>query len=291
MDQWNAAVAHIEDHLEGTIDMRELARLTLTSEYHFRRMFSVLAGMPVSDYIRRRRLTLAAAAVVGRQEAVQDIAVRYGYSSADAFSRAFRAVHGVGPQEARRAGAALRAQPMLRFALSIEGADQMEYRLEHKNAFTLVGRRRRMPMIYHGPNPEMTAFQEEVGEQTLKYIHRLSGIEPSGVVSVCTEFEEGREDGSMFDFWLAAATEEQLDPQILSEHGLETSEVPAHTWLVLTSADSEVESVQQLWPDAYGKWFPANPYSPVKGPELVSTIYSEDWRPLHSELWLPIAKD
>lgn len=291
MDQWNAAVLSIEESLEEPIDVRELARLTLTSEYHFRRMFSALAGMPVSDYIRRRRLTVAAAAVLEGQDAIQDIAVRFGYTSADAFSRAFRTVHGVGPQDARRAGTALRAQPMLRFALSIEGADQMEYRLETKDAFTLVGRRRRMPMIYHGPNQEMIAFQEEVGEQALEAIHALSTTEPAGVFSVCAEFEEGRDDGSMFDFWLAAATKEKPDQQIISQHGLETSQVPAHTWLVLASADAEVESVQQLWPDAYGTWFPANPYSPVEGPELVTTVYAQDWTPLRSELWLPISKD
>ena len=291
MDQWNAAIVRIEDSLEGPIDVRELARLTLTSEYHFRRMFSVLAGMPVSEYIRRRRLTVAAAAVREGKEAIQDIAVRYNYTSADAFSRAFRAVHGIGPQEARSAGAALRAQPMLRFTLNVEGADQMEYRLENKEAFTLVGRRRRMQVIYHGPNPEMTTFQEEVGERALEVIYELSTTEPAGVFSVCAEFEEGREDGSRFDFWLAAAAQGQPDPQILSQHGLETSHVPAHTWLVLSSADAEIESVQQLWPDAYGTWFPANPYSPVEGPELVTTVYSEDWTPLYSELWLPVAKD
>ena len=291
MDQWNAAIMRIEDSLEGPIDVRELARLTLTSEYHFRRMFSVLAGMPVSEYIRRRRLTVAAAAVREGKEAVQDIAVRYKYTSADAFSRAFRAVHGIGPQETRRAGAALWAQPMLRFTLNVEGADQMEYRLENKEAFTLVGRRRRMQVKYHGPNPEMTTFQEEVGDQALEAIYELSTTEPAGVLSVCAEFEESREDGSRFDFWLAAAAPGQPDPQILSQHGLETSQVPAHTWLVLSSADAEIESVQQLWPDAYGTWFPANPYSPVEGPELVTTVYSEDWTPLYSELWLPVAKD
>lgn len=207
MDQWNAAIEHIEQSLESVIEVQDLARITLTSEYHFRRMFSALSGMPLSEYVRRRRLTVAAAAVVAGGETIQDIAVRYGYLSADSFSRAFRAVHGLGPVEARRAGAALRAQPRLRFTLTIEGATPMDYRLDTKGAFTLVGRRRRMSLIYHGPNPEMEAFHSEVGEQTLGAIGGLSTIEPTGVISVCRDFDEGREDGGAFDFWLAAAVE------------------------------------------------------------------------------------
>lgn len=291
MDRWNAAIERIEEELESSIDVRELARMTLTSEHHFRRMFSALSGMPLSEYIRRRRLTVAAAAVLAGQEAIQEIAVRYGYGSADAFSRAFRAVHGVGPKDARNAGAALRAQPRLRFTLNIEGAEQMNYRLESKEQLTLVGRRRRMQLIHHGPNPEMNEFQTEIGDQTLEAIHELSTTAPSGVFAVCTDFEEGREDGGTFEYWLAAATERDVDRETLKKHQLETLTVPAVTWLVLSSEDSEVESVQKLWPDAYGTWFPANPYRPAEGPELVSTVYDEQWNPLHAELWLPVEKE
>lgn len=291
MDQWNAAVQRIEEALEGVVEVQDLARMTATSEYHFRRMFSALSGMPLSEYVRRRRLTVAAAAVVAGDEAIQDIAVRFGYGSADAFSRAFRAVHGIGPRQARKTGAALRAQPQLRFTLTIEGAAQMDYRLVHKEKFTLVGRRRRMSLIHHGPNPEMIAFQDELGERALEVIHELSSTEPAGVLAVCTEFEEVREDGGTFEYWLAAAAEPGLELDTTEEHQLETLAVSAHTWLVLSSEDAEVASIQKLWPEAYGQWLPANPYRPVQGPELVNTVYDEHWSPLHAELWLPVERE
>lgn len=101
MDRWNRAMEVIEHRLGGEIDVAELARLTLTSEYHFRRVFSALAGMSLSEYVRRRRMTLAAADIVAGRRTVQDVAVDHGYRSADAFSRAFTAVHGVGPDRAR----------------------------------------------------------------------------------------------------------------------------------------------------------------------------------------------
>ena len=129
LDRLNEAMAHIERHLDQKIEVADLARIALTSEYHFRRLFSALAGMPLSEYIRRRRLTVAGADVLAGERTLLDVAVHYGYGSAEAFARAFHAVHGVGPGEARRTGAALRAQPRMSFRLTVEGSGSMEYRI------------------------------------------------------------------------------------------------------------------------------------------------------------------
>lgn len=99
LERLNEAMAHIERHLDQQIEVADLARIALTSEYHFRRLFSALAGMPLSEYIRRRRLTVAGADVLAGERTLLDVAVRYGYGSAEAFARAFHAVHGVGPVE------------------------------------------------------------------------------------------------------------------------------------------------------------------------------------------------
>ncbi|MDS2172453.1 AraC family transcriptional regulator [Nesterenkonia sp. CL21] len=298
MDSWNRAIALIEEQIadgahhrtSGTVDVARLARATLTSEHHFRRMFSVLAGMPVSEYVRRRRMTLAAPAVLSGQEPLQDIAVRFGYRSADAFSRAFRAVHGVGPVDARRAAPRLRSQPPLRFTLSVEGTQQMTYRIETLDAFTLLGRRRRLPIVQQGPNPAMTAFLDELGQKTLEDIAALSTGRPPGVLAVCTAFEEEREDGSTFDYWLAAATQSPPpDDGRQPDHGpLESLEVEAHQWLVLSSQGVEIEEIQQLWPQAYGEWFPANPYEPLDAPEMLATVHDDGGEEDHMELWLAV---
>jgi AraC family transcriptional regulator len=293
VDLWNRAVEHIELQIRngaghrsaGEIDVAALARITLTSEYHFRRMFSVLAGMPVSEYVRRRRMTAAASAVVSGDEPLQDVAVRFGYASADAFSRAFRAVHGVGPADARRSGSVLRSQPPLRFSLSVKGTQQMDYRLQNEDAFTLVGRRRRMPLMYRGPNPAMEQFREELGFTVLRDISSLSTRSPRGVLAVSTDFAEDRADGSPFEYWLAAATD-QTPPE---GSGHETRPVPAHQWLVLDSQGMDTEEVQHLWARAYGEWFPANTYEPLAEPELLATVFDRNGRPDHMELWLAVA--
>ena len=102
LESLNGTLEYIEEHLREPIDVGELARTALTSEYHLRRMFSALAGMPLSEYVRRRRLTMAGAEVVVGERTLLDIAVRYGYGSGEAFARAFRAMHGVGPGASAR---------------------------------------------------------------------------------------------------------------------------------------------------------------------------------------------
>src|SRR6478735_8249755 len=120
-------------------DVAGLARIATTSEYHFRRMFSALAGLPLSEYVRRRRLTVAGAEVLAGERTLLDIATRYGYGSGEAFARAFRAVHGVGPGEARRTGAALRSQQRMSFRLIVEGTSSMRYKIVDKADFRVVG--------------------------------------------------------------------------------------------------------------------------------------------------------
>lgn len=158
LERLNQAMEHIERQLDQAIDVAELARIAATSEHHLRRMFSALAGMPLPEYIRRRRLTLAGAEVLAGHETLLDIAVRYGYSSGEAFARAFRAMHGIGPGDARRTGAALISQSRMAFRLTIEGSSRMRYRVVDKADFTVVGFKTRIPLVHAGPNQAIMDF-------------------------------------------------------------------------------------------------------------------------------------
>ncbi|QNG18697.1 AraC family transcriptional regulator [Rhodococcus triatomae] len=282
MERWNRAMAAIEEALDADIEVAALARHALTSEYELRRVFSVLTGIPLSEYIRRRRMTVAAAAIVADREAVQDIAVRYGYSSADAFSRAFRAVHGVGPEQARQPGAVLRTQPRLTFHLRIEGSSEMRYRIVRKDAFRLVGRKARIPLVYEGPNQAMIEFEQNLGQQERERIAAPSNEQPTGELAVCHNFDESREDGSSFDYYVAAATTSAVPAD------LDVIDVPASTWVVFEAAEPTLEAIQQVWPQAFGDWFPANPYRAIPAPEIVRADYDEDGALLGAEVWLAV---
>src|SRR4051794_23276076 len=149
----NRLVDLVEESLTGDFDVKDVARTLGTTEYHLRRMFSSLAGMPLSEYVRRRRMTVAAADVVRSEQDLLSIAVRHGYGSTEAFGRAFRAVHGVGPGEVRRAGGPLRTQPQLRFRLTVEGSERMDTRIVDHPEFRLVGHAVRVPLVHQGINP------------------------------------------------------------------------------------------------------------------------------------------
>lgn len=180
LERLNQALDHLEAGLGREVDMAEVARIAAVSEYHFRRLFSALAGMPLQVYVRRRRMTLAGAEVMAGELTLLDVAVRYGYGSGEAFARAFRSVHGIGPGEARRTGAVLTAQPRMSFRVVVEGGTAIRYRIVEKGPFRVLGRRATVPLVHDGPNAAATAHMESLDERAVVRMKALSGLEPEG---------------------------------------------------------------------------------------------------------------
>ncbi|MGW1963858.1 AraC family transcriptional regulator [Streptomyces sp. NPDC001935] len=286
LDRLNQAMEYIEGHLDEHIEVAELARISVTSEYHFRRLFSTLAGMPLSEYIRRRRLTVAGAEVLGGKTTLLEIAVRYGYTSGEAFARAFRAVHGVGPGEARRTGAALNSQARLSFRLTVEGNSTMRYRIVEKKAFRVVGRKARVPLIYHGVNPHIAELIRSIPAETMVRIAGLSDDDPEGVVSATVRLSDGFEEGSELDYYHAVVTSAADVPE-----DLDVLDCPAGTWAVFDNTGPFPEALQQMWGDVAAQWIPSNPYEYRPGPEILRTRPAQD-DPTHSEaqLWIPVSR-
>ncbi len=136
--QLNIAIRYIEDHLTGTIEYDELAKMLCCSTYQFQRMFAFMNNVPLSEYIRRRKLSLAVADIQ-KGERVIDVALKYGYSSPTAFSRAFQCLHGITPSEARKKGTLLKTYPPISFKLTITGTEELTYRIEERSAFEVAG--------------------------------------------------------------------------------------------------------------------------------------------------------
>ncbi|MFJ4340420.1 GyrI-like domain-containing protein [Streptomyces sp. NPDC088915] len=284
LERLNRALDHIEEHLRGDLDPAELARIATTSEYHFRRLFSALAGMPLSEYVRRRRLTVAGAEVLSGERTLLEVAVRYGYGSGEAFARAFRAVHGVGPGEARRTGAALRSQPRMSFRLVVEGNSSMRYRIVEKDAFRIIGRGARVPLVHEGENPAIAAHIRSIGREALDRLARLSDGEPAGVLSAVTHLSDGREEGAELDYWHGAVSGADVPEEF------DALDVAAGTWAVFENEGPYPKALQYLWRDVFTQWFPSNPYASGPGPELLSVRPSEDWTTARAELWIPVER-
>lgn len=140
LNRMNMAIDYIESNLADRISYDKAAQIACCSTYHFQRMFSSITDVPLSEYIRRRRLTLAAFDLQTSDIKVIDVAFKYGYESPEAFSRAFKKLHGVMPTSARDIGISLKAFPKMTFSISIKGDTEMKYRIEQREAFDVFGR-------------------------------------------------------------------------------------------------------------------------------------------------------
>ena len=282
----NRVVESVEDSLTDEIDIASVARTLGTTEYHLRRMFSSLAGMPLSEYVRRRRMTLAAADVLGGDELLA-VAVRYGYGSTEAFGRAFRAVHGAGPADVRRDGGPLRTQPQLRFRLTVEGNASMDTRIADRLAFRLVGHAARVPLVHRGINPQIQAHIAAIPAQDHARLKALSSTEPSGLLQVTADVDPDYAEGTELTYLHGVAVAGDAPVP----DGLDVIDVPAGEWAVFRTHGPHPAALQETWAATASDWFPSNPWRLRPGPSIVAVIErSPDFSTAICELWLPVER-
>ncbi|MEV0899125.1 GyrI-like domain-containing protein [Actinoplanes sp. NPDC049802] len=268
----------------GDLDVARVAKSLGTTEYHLRRMFSSLAGMPLSEYVRRRRMTVAAADVI-RGDDLLSVAVRHGYGSAEAFGRAFRAVHGASPGEVRRNGGPLRTQPQLRFRLTVEGSTPMDTRIVDRPAFRLVGHAARVPLIYSGVNPHIQQHIAGLPPEAHQRLKELSDTEPAGLLQVTDDVSPDAEEGTELTYLHGAAISE--DTAVPGD--LDAVEVPAGRWAVFHTSGPYPEALQTAWAATATDWFPSNPWRLRPGPSIVAILdRAADFSTATCELWMPV---
>ncbi|MGG0176853.1 AraC family transcriptional regulator [Gottfriedia acidiceleris] len=282
----NDALVYIEENLTSEIDYKELSRRAFCSEYHFKRMFSFLAGISLSEYIRRRRLTVAAFELKDHNKKIIDIALKYGYNSPDSFTRAFQNLHGITPSEARNNGKSLKAFPRMTFQLSIKGGNEMNYRIEEKEAFQIVGIKKRVPIIFNGVNPEIASMWKTLTMEKITKLKALSNVEPNGIISASTNFSEGRmEEKGELDHYIGVATSNDCPKEFIQ------LEVSASTWAVFEAIGKFPDALQEVWGRIYSEWFPSSNYHQVEGPEILWNEQKDITSPtFKSEIWIPVSK-
>lgn len=286
LSSMNNALAYIEEHLTEDMDYSKISKIAYCSEYHFKRMFSFLSGISLSEYIRRRRLTLAALDLKDSNLRIIDVAVKYGYSSADSFSRAFHSMHGILPSEARSENTQLKAYPRMTFQLSIKGGCEMNYRIVEKEPFKLVGFKKRVPIVFKGVNPEIAKMTELLTPEVIKKLKELSNVEPLGIISASANFSEGRmEERGSLDHYIGVATSS------IETGEFDVLEIGASTWAVFESIGPFPETLQNVWSRIYSEWFPSSGYESVEGPEILWNESQDTDNPKHkSEIWIPVKK-
>lgn len=274
------AIDLIERRIAEKTDIQEIARAAYSSPFHFQRMFFMLTGFTVAEYVRRRKLTLAAQELASSQARVLDVALKYGYESPEAFSKAFRRAHGISPSEARNPGAALKAFPRISFQLSLKGDAEMEYRIVEKGAYRAIGTFIQTSTCEGQNLVEISAFWRRANADGTA--RRLVEAAPGkDLLGICTNMDDGSET---LDYWIAAESEEEAE-------GWDTLEIPAATWAVFPTVGPMPGAIQKTWQRIFQEWFPSTGYEHAGGVEI--EVYpegdtnAEDYR---CEVWVPIVK-
>ena len=270
------AIDYIEDNLDAEIEYVRVAQIALCSQYHFQRMFAFLIGIPLSEYIRRRRLTLAAFELQNSNIKIIDLALKYGYNSPDSFSRAFMAMHEVTPSKAREKGISLKAYPRVTFTLSIKGVVEMKYRIEQKDSFAVVGIKQRFSHI-DGLGENIGKMWSETPQETISQIAGLG----DGLVGVYS----GMYDDNTTDYYIAAITKKDA-PQNLCK-----LEIPSLTWAIFEITGPMPTAMAEIWGRIFSEWFPTSGYEHAEAPEVEwysnGDLSSSDYK---SEIWIPVIK-
>ena len=277
----NSAVNYMEEHLTDNFDLDKMAQIACCSTFHFQRMFSYLAEVPLSEYIRRRKMTRAAFDLQNGNDKVIDIALKYGYDSPTAFNRAFQSIHGIAPSMAKQSGVILKAFPPICFQITIKGDVEMNYRIEKKEAFKIVGVKEHYVINIEENFANVPLFwQKTIQSGIVPTICSYLDREPNGILGVSTCM-----NGKDFDYYIAAATSKET-PEEFVEYI-----VPECTWAIFECVGAMPTALQNLQKRIVSEWLPASGYEYADAPDI--EVYfegnqqAEDYR---CEVWLPIMK-
>ncbi|WP_432664733.1 AraC family transcriptional regulator [Wukongibacter baidiensis] len=281
LKQLSQAIVYIEDNLDGDISYDEAAKIACCSTYYFQRMFSYVAGIPLSDYIRRRRMTKAAFELQLSKAKVIDIGSKYGYTSPTSFNRAFQRVHGVAPTAARLEGTSLNSYPPISFSITVTGGESMKYRIERKGPIRIIGIRTSLQEDMEENFKIVPTFWDNtLKSNLLPEISKLTNQDPHGILGI-TVYQNPKE----IHYYIAASTDKAV-PENLIEH-----EIPAATWVIFESNGYFPDSIQTIFKRFLTEWLPFSGYEYAELPDIeVYPISDQKLKSGRSEVWIAVKK-
>ena len=272
------ALRYIEENLSGELTVGMIAEKVNISPFYFQEGFSMLCGYSVGEYIRMRRLSVAGSELVTSDNKVIDLALKYGYDSPDSFTKAFTRFHGSTPTDVRRKGALLKSFAPLHIKIILDGGNTMEYRVEEKPAFRVMGVSK--IFSYETANADIPQYWDE--------IHVQAAVKPvEGMYGICFDEEMG---GNRFRYMIA----DDLEEGEAEEKNLETYEVPRHTWAIFPCRGAMPLSIQEVNRRIFSEWLPAGNYEIAEGYNIEYYSDSAEFKDgtqdpdYYAEVWIPV---
>lgn len=278
MELLNDAIQYIEDNLDGEISYDTAAKIAGCSSFHFQRMFAYMADMSLGEYIRKRRMTLAAIDLQSHLS-VLDTALKYGYNSPTSFNRAFQSIHGIPPSKARMEGAVLKSYSPISFRITIQGVVEMNFRIENRKAFRVVGIAKPIStQIEENFKIIPAMWTEFISNGTKEKVCSLMDeTEPKGMLGIC--------DCRASEEWCYIIGVASSKPV---EAGLLEFEIPESTWAVFPGNGNSAD-IQNLTQRILTEWLPNSGYKFGNAPDI-EVYLDEPSDNMHYEIWIPIEK-
>ena len=293
------AIDYIEANLTEEIDYEKVAAESFSSSYHFQRVFSILCGYTLGEYIRLRRLSLAGAELANGKEKVIDIALKYGYDSPDSFAKAFQKFHGITPSQARADGSKLKSFSRLSIKISLEGGSIMNYRIETKPQFTLLGYKKRFE---GSPYDELRHKQEgDFFITTRAHQWMLKGMANDKLSDYCV-ITNMNDDG--YDFYIASTTDNWERDNLynskvtgidfMDKFQFEEIIIPERTYAIFETEKQRMPIPEyfDLRKQIAAEWLSNNEYQMINAPEIAVYHWGivGGYTERTIEIWIPIEK-
>lgn len=280
IEKMNAAMDYIEQHITDTLNIEDIAKIAGCSTYHFQRMFAYMTSIPLSEYIRRRRMSLAVTDLKNNDMKIIDVALKYDYTSPTAFNRAFQSVHGIAPSLAKLDGVAVKSYPPINFQMVIKGVESLDFRIETKEAFRIVGISTQLYGEFESMNePVKQIWEQSTSNGTIEKLKKLMKKETRGLLEVMLPDE----NTESWQYLISVETDAPI------EKTLEEYHIPSYTWAIFSYEGKTIEETQELGERIISEWLPTSGYEYAKGPDIsVQNIDNSD-QPI-IEYWIPIKK-
>lgn len=282
LNAMNDAVEYIEEHITEKIDIEKVAKIALSSTFHFQRMYHMITGVTVAEYIRRRRLTLAAQDIISGEKII-NVAYKYSYETPEAFTKAFGKMYGISPSAARKSGVSLKAYPKLTFHISIKGDKDMNYRIFDKGSFTVIGMQRKITMADEKNFKQVPEFWHDCMKDG-SYDCLKSKAGKLGILGVSKDFDKYKDE---FNYMIAIEGIQGTIPK-----GYVSAVIPAATWAAFESVGPMPEAAHNLLRRIYSEWMPSMGYEHDCAPDMdvlpIGDTSANDYR---CEIWIPIKRN
>lgn len=275
------AIEYIEGHLSQEIKIEDVAEAACASPYYFQRLFLVLTGTTVFEYIRNRRLSLAAAELICSDIRVLDLAIKYGYESSESFSRAFKKLHNVNPSQVRKSSVTVQSYPRLVIEVRLKGDEVMKYRIETKPPFSFYGISRTFSTIDGQNFKEIPVFWQNV-MQDGSFEKMMVSAKSGECLGVCMPMDPKTQ--TEFDYVIGAFSDGAVE-------GYDFHEVPEAQWAVFDVEGPIHPNLQEAWKRIYSEWFPATGFNHATLPEFENYGAGDPNEEGYvMEIWIPVVK-